>query len=349
MKRVVVVFCFFMLASSFVGPAYAAGRPDVMIKLATLAPRGSEIMNILEEMKAEIRDKTDNEVGFKVYYGGVQGDEKDVLRKVRMGQLHGGSFTGHGLGRIVPQIRVTELPYLFRNNDEVAYVRRHLQKEMEQRFRDEGYVVLGWNPVGFVYNFSKTPIASIEVARQQKWWMWEGDPLSEAVFEAFDITPVPLSFTEVMTSLSTKMIDTASTTPYGAVAFRWYTRFDYMDEYPITHVIGATIISRRIWEKISPGSRAAIEKLAQPYFERMRRLTDKQNEKSIDILKEQGIEIVPFQPDENTKAFIFNAAKTARRNLVGQLYSQQLLDRTLALLDEYRSAHPDQGVKKLSE
>jgi len=327
--------------------ALADSPPRQVIKLATLAPRGSEIMKILDELNAEIKAQTNNEVGFKVYYGGVQGDEKDVLRKIRMGQLHGGAFTGYGLGTIVSEVRVTELPYLFWNNQEIDYVRAQLRETMEALFREAGYVVIGWNDVGFVYNFSKVPITSIEVARQQKFWMWEGDPMSEAVFDAFGITPVPLSFTEVMTSLSTKLIDTASTTPYGAVAFRWFNRFEYMEEYPVTNVIGATVVNERIWNDISEKSRETILRIAPTHFDRMNGLNRCQNKESIKILTKSGIQIVPFHADANTRQFVFDAAKTARENLVGKLYSRELLDRTLSLLEEFRKAHPELGVEKL--
>jgi len=318
-----------------------------MVKLATLAPRGSETMKIMEAFDAEMRQKTGNEVGFKIFYGGVQGDEKDVMRKIRIGQLDGGTLTGHGLGEIVPEIRVMELPYLYWNYDEVDYVRSHLYKDMEKRFKEKGFIVIGWNEVGFIYNFSKVPITSVEIARSQKWWMWEGDPLSRAVFEAFGITPVELSFTDVMTSLSTRLVDSASITPYGAVAFRWYTRFKYISEYPTTNVVAATIVSKRIWNRISPKSRAIIMRIAPPYFERLKKLARRQNDQSIDVLKKSGIKVVPFDEKNNTLSFIFDIAKKARESLVGKLYSKKLLDRTLVLLAEYRKAHPESHVMKI--
>ncbi len=328
---------------------YAEDSPKIMVKMATIAPRGSFIMQEMSEMDAVIREQTKSEVGFKIYYGAVQGDENDVLRKIRMGQLHGGMFTGHGLGQIVSQVRVTELPYLFMNYDEVAYVREQLRETMEKLFDENGFVVLGWNEVGFVYTFSKVPITSIEVARNQKWWMWKGDRLSEAMFEAFGITPIPLSFTDVMTSLSTKLVDTAPITPYGAVAYRWDTRFKYMNEYPTTNVQGATIVSKDVWNKISQDNRNKILNICQPYFERLSRYAREQDRKSVEVLKKSGIQIVPFDPesDEQQLQFVFDTAKKARENLVGELYSQELLNRTLSLLAEYRMAHPGNYVEKM--
>jgi len=330
-----------------IGPALAVTPPKNLIKMATIAPKGSFMMRTIDEMDAEIRRETGNEVGIKLYYGSVQGDEKEVLSKIRLGQLHGGTFTGGGLGRIVPEVRVTELPYVFMNYDEVEYVRKQLRDDMNRRFEEKGFIVLGWNEIGFIYTFSKVPITSPEVARSQKWWQWEGDPLSKAMFDAFGITPVPLSFTDVMTSLSTRLIDTASITPYGAVAFHWYDRFEYMSEYPVTNVQGATIVSKKIWDKISPESRKKILTICQPYFDRLSVKGREQDRQSVEVLKKSGIEIVTFDPKSGTLEFVLETSKKARESLVGKLYSKELLDRTLSLLEEYRKAHPEGQIQKI--
>jgi TRAP-type C4-dicarboxylate transport system substrate-binding protein len=321
--------------------------PKNLIKIATIAPKGSFMTTQIDAMDAEIRRETNNEVGIKLYYGSVQGDEKEVLSKIRLGQLHGGTFTGSGLGRIVPEVRVTELPYVFLNYDEVEYVRRQLRDDMNRRFAEKGFIVLGWNEIGFVYTFSKVPIISLEVARSQKWWQWEGDPLSKAMFDAFGITPVPLSFTDVMTSLSTRLIDTASITPYGAVAFHWFDRFEYMSEYPVTNVQGATIISKKVWDKISPESQKKILTICQPYFDRLSQKGREQDRQSVEVLKKAGIKVVTFDPKSGTLEFVIETSKKARASLVGKLYSKELLDKTMSILDDYRKAHPEGAVEKI--
>ena len=330
-------------------PVRAGSTPKILFKMATIAPRGSYMMKVINAMDADIRKQTNNEVGIKVYYGGVQGDEEDVLRKIRLGQLHGGTFTGHGLGLIVPEARVTELPFVFRNYDEVDYVRKQLRDYMSGLFEEKGYIVLGWNEIGFVYNFSKVPINSLEIAQQQKWWQWEGDPLSAAMYDALGIKPVPLSITDVMTSLSTKLIDTASITPYGAVAYHWYERFEYMSEYPVTNVQGATIVSKRIWDRISPENQKKILAICQPYFDDLSLHTREQDQKSIEVLQKSGIKIAPFDADgsDEQMKFILGISKKARESLIGKQYSKELLDRTLALLEEYRKMHPDSHVQRI--
>jgi TRAP-type C4-dicarboxylate transport system substrate-binding protein len=229
---------------------------------------------------------------------------------------------------------------MFWNYDEVSYVRSKLEDRMNRYFDEAGFVVLGWIEVGFIYSFSKVPITSLEIARKQKWWSLDGDPIGKAIFEALDISPIPLSISDVATSLSTNLIDTASSTPYGALAFQWHTRFKYMSEYPTSHIQGASVITKEIWNKISPESRDKILAIAKGYHDKFNRASREENAKSIELLKKSGISVVRVNVDDEQIQFVLDAAKTARDSLVGTLYSQELLDQTLAYLDEYRKSHP---------
>ncbi|HOJ14471.1 MAG TPA: TRAP transporter substrate-binding protein DctP [Deltaproteobacteria bacterium] len=321
-------------------PASAQNAP-VVIKMATLAPKGTALAKAFEEMAQEIQDKTKGEVVFKTYWGGVQGDEKDVMRKIRLGQLHGGGFMGVGLGQVVPQVRVTEIPYVFRNYDEVAYVRGKLQPEMERLFEERGFKVLGWMDLGFVYIFSKVPLSDLNVARRQKWWALEGEPLSMAMFQALDISPVSLSISDVATSLSTNLIDCANSTPFGAVAFQWYTKFRYMTGYPSTNIQGATIVSKDVWNRISPASQKIVIEVARAKHKKIEQVTRMEDERSLELLKKSGIQIVKYDIKDKEMQYVFEAAKKARESLVGKVYSRELLERTLAYVEEYRRLHPE--------
>ncbi|MBW2636969.1 MAG: TRAP transporter substrate-binding protein DctP [Deltaproteobacteria bacterium] len=325
----------------------AREKAKITIKMATIAPRGSSFVKVYEEFEQEVRNATNNEVGFKIYWGGVQGEEKDVVRKIRLKQLHGGGFMGTGLGLIVPEVRVTEIPYMFMNYDEVHYVRSKLEDRMNRYFDEAGFVVLGWIEVGFIYSFSKVPITSLEIARKQKWWSLDGDPIGKAIFKALDISPIPLSISDVATSLSTNLIDTASSTPYGALAFQWHTRFKYMSEYPTTHILGASVITKEIWNKISPESKGKIMEIAKGFHDKFNRTTKEENARSIELLKQSGISVVSVDIDNEQMQFILDASKRARESLVGTLYPQELLDQTLSYLDEYRKAHPNNTLTKI--
>ena len=68
-------------------------RAQTVVKFATLAPDGSTWMKAMKAFTDEASAKTAGRVKFKIYAGGVSGDEKDVVRKIRLGQLQAGGFT----------------------------------------------------------------------------------------------------------------------------------------------------------------------------------------------------------------------------------------------------------------
>lgn len=342
MKKWSVIFSIIPIALVFSLTSQAAGdAPKVLIKMASIAPKGSNIANAFEEMAKQVKERTNNEVAFKIYWGGVQGDEKDVLRKIKLGQLHGGGFMGPGLGFIVPEVRVTEVPYMFRNYDEVAYVRTRLQPTMDKLFEEKEFKVLGWMNLGFIYTFSREPLLSLDIARKQKWWTMEGEPIGKAMFQALAISPISLSISDVATALATNMINCASSTPYGAVAFQWYTTFKYMSSLPVSNINGATIVSKSVWVKISPASQKIIMEVANKEHDKLMKVTRQEDEKSLELLKKQGITIVPTDFKNKDQLYVFDASKKVREELVGKLYSKELLDRTLILIDEYRRTHPN--------
>ena len=322
-------------------------RAKVTIKVATLQLRGSTVSKIMRRLADEVREKTNNEVGFKFYWGGVHGDEVDVIRKMRLNQLQGGGFTGLGLSKIAPEVKVTQIPYVFRNNEEVSYVRRKLAYTIEKYFEDAGYVVIGWGEAGFVYTFSKVPLTSIEVLRRQKCWIWGDDPLANEVYKALGVTPVPIPFTDVLTSLSTKIIDTAPCTPFAAIAFRWFTRFKYMTEYPVVNVVAALVVRKDIWDKISPENQIKTKKISRHYHDELIRKSREENKKSLEVLKKEGIIVVRDENWEKNRQYLIDASKRAREKLIGTLYSKELLERMLALVEEYRKNHSDSTYTKI--
>jgi TRAP-type C4-dicarboxylate transport system substrate-binding protein len=247
----------------------------------------------------------------------------------------------------VPKVRVTSLPYLFKNYDEVEYVRAKLNDEMEKAFEEKGFIILGWYDIGFAHSFTKVPITSLEIARQQKFWAPEGDPLAQAAYRSLGISPVALSLTDVLTSLSTRLIDAATAPPIAAVAFRWHTKFQYMTEYPSTNVLGGLMITKPIWEKVTLENQKKILSLTRECCQRISEGFKKQNKQSIEVIKESGISIVRVQDAEGYKKFINDTTEKTMNALVGSMFSQELLDETLAHLAEYRKTHPDSRVEKI--
>ncbi len=170
-------------------------------------------MNVIHAWAAQVAKASGGRLRFKLYPGGVMGDEPDMLREIRLGELQGAAFTGHGIGEIYSPARVLEISFLFHNYAEVDYVRGKLLPQIRRGFRRHGFVLLGFMDTGFVYVFSHVSVDSLKALKARRVWMWEGDPLERAFFKVSEIPPVPLALPDVYTSLSTGLVDTVLVPP----------------------------------------------------------------------------------------------------------------------------------------
>lgn len=318
------------------GPSRAAAKPAVTLKIATLAPEGSTWMQLMHELDDRVQKDTGGQVGFKFYAGGVQGDERIVLRKMRAGQLQGGGLTGNGLGAIAPSLRVLETPFLFGDEAEIDAAYAAVGPELERALEAGGYHLLGWAEVGFVHLFTKRPVRNLADLKSMKMWLWEGDPLAEGFFSEAGVTPVPLAITDVYTSLQTGLIDGVYSSPYAAVVLQWHTQVKNMSEAPITHAIGAVVVTRESWDKVPADAQAKIAPVAADVFARLKTSSRAENRAAVDDIRKAGLQIVPIAPAD-LKVFRDIGDRAAKR-AEGTLFPPDLLARVRKVVADHRAA-----------
>lgn len=307
----------------------------ITIKFATLAPDGSTWMNVMKDFSASLKEKTNGAINFKIYPGGIQGDEKDVIRKIRINQLQSGGFTGVGLGTILPEVRILDTPFLYKNIEEVNYISDKFFERFANGFEEKEYILLGWAEVGWVYIYSNRAIQTQEDMKGVKMWMWEGDPISRATFEAFDVNPVPLSITDVLTSLQTNMIGGVYCSPLANVVLQWFTKVNYVLDVPLANSNGAVLISAKAFNKLSPVQQKILKEEGKKYFGELTRLSRVDNEKSKKTMFDYGMKKTSITDPALLKDFE-ERGKKARQSLVGELYDQQLLSDVENALKEFR-------------
>lgn len=217
------------------------------IKMATIAPEGSSWMKEMHQFSDKITEMTNGQIKFKTYAGGIMGGEIDMLRKMRYGQIDAAAFTGVGLGEVLPEIRVLELPFMFQSSDEVDYVFEALLDDFQHRFLEKGYYFVSWAETGFVYLYTQQKVQKSSDLKNVKMWLWKDDPLAREVFNVMNIPAVPLDITDVYASLQTKMIDGFYISPYAAIAMQWFTKADYLLNYPLTHSLGGVLMTKKKW------------------------------------------------------------------------------------------------------
>lgn len=308
------------------------------IKFATIATEGSTWMNVLREYDAAIRKESDGRMGFKIYAGGVQGEDKDVMRKIRLGQLHSAGVTGVGLGEVSPKLRILDAPFLFKNYQEVDNFHTIFDPEFDQEVRKNDYVLLGWAEVGFVYVFTNTPVRTVADMNGVKMWMWEGDVIAEAAFRALGINPIPLSVVDVLTSLQTGLINGAYTSPLAALVLSWNTRVKYMMGAPLADAAGGVVISKKMFDRLPADCQEILIRNGKKYLGELTRKSRDENAAAIVTMKKNGLQVIDVTSDKTLREFEATG-KTARQSLVGKLYDQAFLDRVEKTVADYRAQH----------
>jgi TRAP-type C4-dicarboxylate transport system substrate-binding protein len=307
------------------------------IKFATLAPDGSTWVKVLRQLDSAVRAESGGRLGFKIYPGGVAGDEKDVVRKIRLGQYGGGGFTGVGIGEVAKKVRILDAPLFFKSYDEVEYIEQKYDSDFEKALEDGGFVLLGWAEVGFVYVFSSKLVTTFADLKSLKAWMWEGDPIAQATYQAIGVSPVPLSITDVMTSLQTGMIDTVYSSPYALIALQWFTRVNYAMSQPLGDALGAAVVSKKIYDSLPDDLKGILMTNSKKYIAMLTASSRQDNAKALETLKQRGMKLVPA-PKEVATEFDTIGSK-ARRLLVGNLYTQEFLNDVEGSLRTYRQEH----------
>jgi len=307
-----------------------------LLKIATVAPDGTHWMEEMRKGAGEIAKQTAGRVKFRFYPGGVMGNDKSVLRKIRIGQLQGGAITGGGLSDIYGDTQIYSLPFLFNSYAEVDYVRKRIDPILISGLEKKGFISFGISEGGFAYLMSANPVAGVDDLRGHKVWVPEGDDISRAAFEAANVSPISLPLTDVLTGLQTGLVDTIESSTVGTIALQWYTQVKYLNDAPLMYLYGTMVVDRKAFDKLSSADQAIVRTVMGDVFKRLDRINRADNEEAKEVLKQHGITFVHSTDAETRHWRKVIAPAMAKLKSSGQFSPEVLrtLDSTIA---EFRS------------
>lgn len=330
MNRVLVV------VSLVLAMAHGAAAESREFRMATVAPAGSPWMDLLEKAATEIADKTDKRVTVKYFPGGQQGDERDYIRKIKLGQLDGAALTAIGLAQIDPSILVLQLPMLFASREEIDYVADKMWPHFQKKFEKKGFRLADRGEIGWIYFFSKNKVSSMEDLRKQKLWILDDD-LGSTMLDKLKIQGVPLGLPEVDAALTSGRINACFSSPLGAVALQWYSKVKYMSSTPMVFAIGATVISLDTVNKVSAEDQKTIESISKRSSKKARTVIRQADDDARKTLVRKGITVV--DPPKEMVDELTAMAGGVQGELTGKVFSKEELDMVLGYRDEYRKKH----------
>ncbi len=329
------------LLLSIVGLAIAALAPrpamaeSKQLRIATLAPSGSPWMQLLEGAALEIAERTDKRVTIKYFAGGQQGDERDYVRKIKLGQLDGAALTAMGLAQIDPAILVLQMPMLFATLDEVDHVATKMWPYFQNKFEAKGFRLGERGEVGWIYLFSKAKVTTLAELRQQKLPLLGTDELGTSVSRKLGLDGVPLSIPEIGPALTSGRINACFSSPLGAIALQWHTKVRFMTSMPMVYAIGATVFSLEAVKAVSAEDQKTLAAVAKHSQKKARAVIRRTNADAQKTLLRKGIAVVA--PSKEMVDELTALAVEAQTALAGKLYSTEELEMAIRYRDELRA------------
>ena len=310
---------------------------QIQIKIATLAPQNSEWAEKFQKGSIEIQERTENRVKLKFYWGGAQGNVKKILQKIKIRQLHGGTFSPTDFQEVYPDLNIYGLPFLFKDFNEVNYVRDRVDNQLEQGFKNLGFTTYGFAGGGFAYILSNEPIREYEDLKNKRIWLPQGDLISYEAMRSLNLLPVPLPMTDVLTGLQTGLIDIVAIPPVVALALQWHTKVSYITRVPVLYAMGFLAIDSKIINRINTDDQKVLNEVINRIYSEVDSNSQQDSENAYDALSKIGIQEIQFDSDEYQKLTDLLEEPTKKMANDG-LYSLELFNEIKMYIDDFRQS-----------
>ena len=317
-----------------VAAAMAAPLFSMTIKVGSIAPSGSPWDKALKKIAAEWKAISGGTIDMKIYPGGIVGNEPDMIRKMRIGQLHAAIFTGMGMSYISPDVFSLSLPFLVRNDKELDYIMKKSTPYFEKLIAKKGFSVVVWSKAGWINFFSTKPVVYPRDLKPLKLSVAEGDAELLQAWRVMGYNAIPLATNDLMTALQNGMVEAFYAPPLVAASFQWFGIAKHMCGIQVAPLIGGIVISKKTWDEIPADIRPKLVKSARQIVDGLFAETNTLEKSAIDTMLKHGLQIHPV-PADGTKLWEKEAHK-GWDAYVGKTFSKELLERLKGYVREYR-------------
>ena len=311
-----------------------------MIRLGTLVPKNSRWHEILEAMGEEWKKASSGKIELKIYPGGEQGDEPEMLQKMHIKKLQAVLISGVGLSGVVPSVSALQIPMMLHSYDELDFVRDRISSRIEKELARQGFVVLNWGDAGWVHFFTKQPAVHPDDIRKMKLCVLQGDNNTFQLFKVNGFHPIALAATDILTGLQTGLVDAIQSPPLLALTNQWFGGAKNMLDIKFVQLVGATVISKEVWDKIPASVQKQMLESARTAGVGLREEIRKAEANSIPLMQQFGLNVV--HADDKAVGEWHQLSESVYPKLRGSIVPTDLFDEVKRLRDEYRKTHPPQ-------
>ena len=304
---------------------------NIIVKMATLAPEGTDWHGMLIEMGQEWKNATKGKVRLRIYPGGVLGDERDMVRKMRIGQIHAAGMTAEGLSEIVSEFSAYFVPLVYQSSEDVTAVTNQLLPEFETKLEGNGFKLLHLGELTWVYWFSTDPIRTPEDLKQKKFFTWAGDFKWEQVYKNAGYSPIPLATTDILSALQTGLINTIPMPPIYALAQQTFGIANNMLDLKWGVLMAGIVVDLKTWNRIPSKYHETLLDITHTIQKKYYDTNRKAEQAALNAMKEYGLTINSIS--EKELALWQQEVNRVSPHLRGGIISENIYDTVIRLTD----------------
>ncbi len=316
--------------------------------MGTLAPKDSKWHQILLDMGEQWSKATGGKVRLQVYPGGEQGDEPEMVQKMRIHKLQAVALSGAGLSGIDASVSALQIPLMFDSYEELDYVRDRIAPRLEKALAARGYIVLNWADAGWVHFFTKAPAMTPDDFRKIRICVLQGDSTTFELYKNNGFRPVSLAATDILTGLQTGLIDGFQSPPLVALGSQWFGGARNMLDIKFATLVGATLISKEVWSKFSAGDQQKMMEISRKAGVELRQEIRGLEEGSVGMMQTMGLNLETATPEARAQW-----KQLIETRLYPELRSKgmpaDLFDEVKRLRDEYRKQAQKPAPRKAAK
>jgi TRAP-type transport system periplasmic protein len=341
---------FLLIVIALLSPAAAqqsktAPSKQIVIKMGTLAPKGSPWYDELERMGERWRKVSAGGVKLILYPGGMFGDEPDMVNKMRVRQLQAVALSGAGMSEIDKGVACLQIPMMLESYEELDYVRDRMAPTLEEMIEKRDYLVLNWGDAGWVHFFSKKQAVRLDDLRRMKLFTWAGDNDVLELWKANGFQPVPLAATDIIPGLKTGLIEVVPTTPLYAELSQLFGLAKFMNDVKWAPLVGGTVIRKDTWNNIPQSFRDAMRQEAREAGSGLRGGIRQMDDRAVaEMVRDWGLQVI--RADAAALADWRKQAEGVYGKLRGKTVPANLFDQVRKLRDEFRARPAATGGAK---
>jgi TRAP-type transport system periplasmic protein len=295
------------------------------LRVATLVPRDSDLARSFLKLDKALRNASQGTWGIHLYPGGIAGDEPDVLRKMKIGQMDASIITTTGLSHIVRETAVLDSPGVIHNYREFDAVTSAMHDEWAHSFEREGWKLIAWSDAGQYRWFSRGPVERPSDLKERRPRLWPASFILKEIYRVIGCNGVPLGVPEVYGALQTHMVDTVISTASALVALQWHATLNYVTQQTFGILINGLVMNGSRWRSLPAEVGQMLVTEANKLIAAERLETRAADDRAYELLLQRG-----YLADHWAKGGYqeyLQVEKEVRDRLVNRLYSPELLAR----------------------